>query len=159
MPIRRVGEDFAAGRCVSRCRVSVVPFGKLLESGVGPPRRRLREALAGLTAAPVTPAPKRVRPPEAATSPACGFFAGVKRLYLANIAEAPQLAGWRRLRGPNGPSRLSRAHLRGVDGVVPCVEAVAKPPSPGTGPLPRLAQSRVAVLARSSGGTVLPLPE
>ncbi len=123
---------------------------------MGPLRRRLREALAGPTAALGPPAPERVRRAEAATSPAGGFFSGMKRLSLANIAEAPQLAGWRRLRGPNGPSRLSRAHLRGVDGVVPCVEAAAKPPSHGTGPLPRLVQSRAAVLARSPGGTVLP---
>ena len=41
MPIRRVGEDSAAGRCVSRCQVAVVPFGTLPESGVGALRRRL----------------------------------------------------------------------------------------------------------------------
>ena len=127
MPIRRVGEDFAAGRCVSRCRVSVVPFGKLLESGVGPPRRRLREALAGPTAAPVPPAPKRVGLSEAAKSPAGGSFSGTKGLSLATTAEPSQLAKRRRLSGPNGTTGLLRAHLRGVDGVLPCVEAAAKP--------------------------------
>ncbi len=87
MPIHPVDEDFAAGRRVSRCRVSVVPFGKLLQSGVGPPRRRPREALAGPTAAPVPPAPKRVRLSEAATSLAGGFFSGMERPSLANTAE------------------------------------------------------------------------
>ena len=127
MPIRRVGEDFAAGRCVSRCRVSVVPFGKLLESGVGPPRRRLREALAGPSAVPVPPAPKRVRLSVATTSPTGDSFSGMKRPFLATTAEPSQLVRTRRLSGPDRTTGLSRTHLRGVDGVVPCVEAAAKP--------------------------------
>ena len=132
MPIRRVGVDFAGlsgktgrfgnGRCASRSRISCeVPFGKLLESGGGPPRSRLREALGGPAAAPLPPAPKRARLSEAAKNQVAGSFSGTKRLSLATTAESSQLVKRRRLSGPTGTSGLSRAHLRGVDGVVPCV--------------------------------------